>query len=202
MNNNVLFDGTASLPSYKMLLLIIAAGVILYLILSGKKLKITGIKAAGITLTVDEKESYVRDIVILDQPVAKGKIPAKLNPIKVRLYDQDGDPVSERKVSLSIANKVADTSNYISGGLAQVTGKDGCAVFSGLKILKTGIYIFCFSADGVKSVSRPLEIMPIGVSTDFERETFGDDNYMAALCTKIALEKGKDIVKINGEEIE
>ena len=83
MNNNVLFDGTASLPSYKMLLLIIAAGVILYLILSGKKLKITGIKAAGITLTVDEKESYVREIVILDQPVAKGKIPAKLNPIKV-----------------------------------------------------------------------------------------------------------------------
>lgn len=148
------------------------------------------------------QEEYVRDIVLLDQPIGDKNMPTKLNDMKVRVYNQYGKPVVGKLVSMSILDKRAAPSNYIAGELERITDENGYAIFSNIEILKTGKYIFCFSADGVNTKSRPLEILPKGLSTNFENEEFGSEPYMEALMLKIALNKGQDRVTINGEEID
>lgn len=140
-------------------------------------------------------------IAILDPPASVSGNPAKLNDLKVKVYDRENNPLRNKEVKITLAGHEDNVENYISGPLVAVSDEEGYAIFQGLQILRRGSFSIVFHADNVNAKAKPFDVTPPGIDVRFEKEKLGSDEYAATLKRAISLSKGGDRVLIDGEEI-
>lgn len=170
----------------------------------GKFIKIKFIETKVEETKVEEtKEDIVPvyRISILRQPTSVSGNPAMLNTLQVRVYDRDGNPLKNKRVSITLEGKENNPESYISGSLSETSDDKGDVVFSGLTLLKRGLFSIVFHADEAFAKAKPFNVMPPGLDVDFEGKPFGSDQYIGALQFAISLNKASDKVIMNGEEI-
>ena len=178
--------------------------IVILMIKKGKNICLKKIKIGPFEAEVEKEEDNitpVHRIAILRQPTSVSGNPAMLNPLTVRVYDRDGHALKNKRVTITLEGKERDPEYYISGSLSEISDDNGEAVFSGLSLLRRGLFSIVFHADGIIAKARPFSVTPPGLDIDFEGKKFGSEEYMDALRLAISLNKSGDKVIIDGEEI-
>ncbi len=151
----------------------------------------------------EEKENMTPAyrIAVLRQPTSVSGNPATLNTLMVRVYDRDGKPLKNKRVTITLEGKESNPKYYISGSLSEISDDKGEAIFSGLSFLRRGSFSIIFHADEATAKARPFSVTPPGLDVDFAGKKFGTDEYKDTLRLAISLNKAGDKITMDGEEI-
>ena len=190
---------------------VVAILVIIFIVLKvrkGKRIKIRKVTVGPFEAEIDEENEEVKEeivpvyrIAILRQPISASGNPATLNALIVRVYDRDGNPLKSKRVTITLEGKENNPEYYISGSLSEISDDKGEAVFSGLSLLRRGLFSIVFHADGATAKAKPFSVTPPGLDVDFEGKKFGSDEYIDTLRLAISLNKAGDKVTMDGDEI-
>lgn len=172
-------------------------GIIVYLKRHNKKIDLTGFKFGPATLKITDIP--VKRISFLTQPKDAAGRPAILTDIKVRVYDENNKPLGGRKIVIELDSH--SKINHLRGILERSSDSTGSAVFSGLKISRTGEHILIAKSEGEIAVSVPFEITPPGLDTNFSDKPFNSPEYKETLARNLALSKVDDELCMDEEEI-
>ncbi len=141
-------------------------------------------------------------IIILRQPFSTDQRPALLNPIVIRILDKDGEPISDKKVTVSLIDTSSlKPKNYLQGTLETITDSNGNVELSDLSVSRSGVYRLLVVSDYVEAKSKVFQVTPPGLDTNFSQKEYGSKEYIAALKTAIRLNTKSDKVVIYDEEI-
>ncbi len=177
---------------------------IVFIVKKGKHLRVKKVKVGPFEAEVEEEGNSIVPayrIAILRQPTSVSGNPATLNTLKVRVFDRNEKPLKNKRVTITLEGKESNPEYYISGSLSEISDDNGEAVFSGLSLLRRGLFSIVFHADGVVAKARPFSVTPPGLDVDFEGKEFGSDEYIDTLRLAISLNKAGDKVIIDGDEI-
>ncbi|MFR1518811.1 MAG: carboxypeptidase-like regulatory domain-containing protein [Clostridia bacterium] len=151
------------------------------------------------SVTYKLTDVLTHQILYLAQPQDVSGRPAILPDIKIRVLDEDGQPIKGRSVIIEL-NSLSGT-DYLQGILQRLSDENGDVTFTNLKITRSGRYELLAKSDGQYELSLPFEITPPGLDTNFSNKPFGSTEYWDALTRKLALSKAEDEIKINEEDI-
>lgn len=197
-----------SLLNYILLLIIPIA---LYIVIKkirkkqGVDTKITAISTPVLSLKVEEKEIRAHNIdriAVLRSPTNIDSHPAKLNEVRVKVYDEQDEPIPGILVEVELLDSVnAVKRECISGQTSQITNDKGEAIFRDLLVSRSGSYQLCFLANSIQAKSRVFLVTPPGIDTNYMDKEYGESDYYDALTTAIEMNKGPDRVKVKGKEV-
>lgn len=184
--------------------------VAIFIVLRMKKnerIRIRKLKVGPIEAEIEEEKRKedavvpVYRIAILRQPASISGNPATLNQLIVRVYDRNESPLKNKRVTITLEGKEDQLEQYISGSLSEISDDKGEVVFSGLSLLRRGMYSIVFHADGASAKAKPFSVTPPGLDIDFVGKKYGTDEYIKTLRLAISLNKAGDKVSLNGDEI-
>lgn len=158
--------------------ILIAIVIIIFIILKGKKVKISDVSFGPVTAKITEKIEYVDKIELLSVPLAgcAGEI---LSPtLKILLKDSDGRPITAKKIRLEFYNEngLVSSKNY-SGKISAVSDINGVIEFDDLVLKRTGQFQIHIPVDNIIEVTDEIDIFPPGLNIDFWNEVVGTEKY-------------------------
>lgn len=141
-------------------------------------------------------------IIILRQPSSTDERPALLNPIVIRIVDKDGEPISDKLVTISLIDTSSlKPKNYLQGTLEAKTDSNGNVEVSDLVVLRSGVYRLLVVSDYVEAKSKVFQVTPPGLDTNFSKKEYGSEEYIQSLKTAIRLNTRSDKIIVYDEEI-
>lgn len=189
------------------LFIIFVATFIVLRMKKNERIRIRKLKVGPIEAEIEEEKRKedavvpVYRIAILRQPASISGNPATLNQLIVRVYDRNESPLKNKRVTITLEGKEDQLEQYISGSLSEISDDKGEVVFSGLSLLRRGMYSIVFHADGASAKAKPFSVTPPGLDIDFVGKKYGTDEYINTLRLAISLNKAGDKVSLNGDEI-
>lgn len=191
-----------NLPTWISILLLILIGILIWYLFTRKDFFITKLKLKlklGEIVHLELSAEPVKRIAFLSQPHDISGRPAKIPDIKIRVYNMENKPISNKKVTVEL--QTSYYSDNLQGDLEKITDSNGEVIFSGLSIKRSGCYSLLVRCDNEFEVSCGFDVLPPGLDTNFADKTFGEDQYIEALSQAISIRKGKDDIKIYEEKI-
>lgn len=158
--------------------LLIASVIIIFILLKGKKVKISDINLGPVTAKITEKIECVDKIELLSVPLAGCAGEILSPPLKILLKDSAGAPIVAKRIRLEFydENGLLSSKNY-SGKISAVSDTNGVIVFDDLTFKKTGQVQIYIPVDNITEVTEDIDIFPPGLNIDFWNEVVGSEIY-------------------------
>lgn len=158
--------------------ILIAAVIIIFIVLKGKKVKISDVSFGPVTAKITEKIECVDKIELLSVPLAGCAGEILSPPLKILLRDSAGAPITAKKIRLEFYNEngLLSSKNY-SGKISALSDTNGVIVFDDLVLKRTGQVQIHIPVDNIIEVTDDIDIFPPGLNIDFWNEVVGSEIY-------------------------
>lgn len=161
-----------------MISILIASVIIIFMLLKGKKVKISDISFGPVTAKITEKIECVDKIELLSVPLAGCAGEILSPPLKILLRDNTGAPITAKRIRLEFydENGLLSSKNY-SGKISAESDKNGVIVFDDLVLKKTGQVQIYIPVDNITEITEDIDVFPPGLNIDFWNEIVGSEIY-------------------------